>query len=410
MKYNRLNWSLLGTFFLFMSIVLSACNDEPSSNDFGIDPGEPLNINPPAGPYDEPDLTISNDEMDVCKSLQKFENRLFAEVCSQAGHDNCIISPLGVELALISILNTTTDENMAKEIKHFMELDNYSMSLINKCVSNLIKQLYEADPFHTDVTMGNLISISETYLQELDPNFEKFYSNRFFGKMTFDVNIKGFSLTNNLSISGHAYESLISENNTISEFTNFDNSKSMVEMMNSTYRNTVFKDAAETDKFKLLRLYIGAVKYQLTYVLPSDNSNLNELCNSMDDVRTSKVCLLAGGSYKIQVPSLDLVTSCSIAPILKAMGLTTIFTPNEAKFNKILKQASYISNMQQTINIKFDNQKMDKINDYLRIDWCIDNSDILPLLPRGDFIANKPFVFYVNGPVSCLFMGKIEKM
>ncbi len=169
-----------------------------------------------------------------------------------------------------------------------------------------------------------------------------------------------------------------------------------VEMMHDEIKNVSYY---EDDDWQVIALPYKDGDLRMVVFLPKNRSYLPEL-NETTFARV--LSNMENRKMDVYLPKIELFCSYNLIPLMKKMGINTLFDPNEANLTGISDDPLYISVMRQKSFVKVD----EKGTEAAAVTVAVGR---LALAPSSIFMANHPFLFFIVDRESglILFAGRV---
>ncbi len=342
---------------------------------------------------------------------------------------NYFVSPLSLNIALGMLLNGA-DGSTKTEIENVLNLGN-NQQANNEIYQNLIENLPNADAkvsnkIANSVWYRNDFSVEKPFLTDLQKYFyatvmaEDFANPNTVKKInqwaSDNTNAKitkvleeitdgqVMFLMNALYFKGDWTKPFDTKSTQDATFTNLNGSNKVVKMMYMTDKLRYTKRA----NYQAVELPYGNGNYNMTILLPSHDSNVNELITKLNASEWSSMAAdLKEQKIMLSLPKFTLEYEIKLNNILSAMGMPTAFS-DAANLSKISPPAG-------KLNVGFVKQ-----NTYVGVDEkgteaaAVTTIGVeLTSLPNyPEFFVNRPFIFVIHEKSSntILFTGKMVNM
>lgn len=355
--------------------------------------------------------------------------QIFKEQIKENKDENVLISPVNVNLALSTMLNSTNGITK-NEIKSKFKFTFQSDDELNLRIKNLIDAIKNSSTY-VNFELANAILTKDNL--NVESNFKLKIENNFgfkvFLKTLFDVSTsdeinlwfktktKGifdqliafldpnsnFNIYNSSVFSGD-WKFKFTTDPIVKTFYNENKLNGALFYMNikdSTIISTV------NDLYTAFDLTYANNKYAMTVILPNENSNLKELISNFSV--SSYFQMLSSMTAKhsdITIPKFNLKGDLDIKLHLKKLGINKAFD-SEGDFSLITKlKGFFISSINHKTYLKIDDKGL-KLSSDLTAD--IDFSDFKTALK---LTVNKPFIVVIRDvkTKTILYYGKVSKL
>jgi len=357
----------------------------------------------------------------------QFSANVYTEVLTHAS-GNFLICPLSVEIVL-GLMKTGAKGRTAQQISKglhliddpenllqaFSELlpilqlnENYTLSSANKMY---IKNGLEINPefkntaaniFDTDIQ-----NISFERKQHASSKINKWVKEKTQGKVK--NLIKPAALSKNTT--SILINAMYFKGTWLKSFDQVATRKGPFYLNNKHYVNVAMMEI--TDHFfyfenselnaKFLEMFYEGYDITMTFVLPNDKEGLALLESRIEDVLSLTRHPYEWEVIEVQVPRFKIETTIKFKLILQALGIREPFQDN-ADFSGITLNAEYlkINELVQKTFIEIDEKGTTAATALAEsIDEVITGS-----VPRKQFIADHPFMYYLSSSAGIMFVGR----
>ncbi|XP_021200831.3 antichymotrypsin-2 isoform X3 [Helicoverpa armigera] len=184
-----------------------------------------------------------------------------------------------------------------------------------------------------------------------------------------------------------------------------DKTISLPTMKQSAYFN--YGESQELDA-KLLEMPYEGDKSSLLIVLPNEIDGLDSLLNKLKDpaVLRKAVDSMYNAKVDVSMPKFKIETKIDLADVLKKMSIEKLFTPGQARLDKLLKESQnlFVSGATQKayIDVNEEGAEAAAANEF-------GIAYLSAMIPEQlTFNADHPFVFYLMERNNILFSGVIQ--
>nr|ADT63775.1 serpin [Helicoverpa armigera] len=184
-----------------------------------------------------------------------------------------------------------------------------------------------------------------------------------------------------------------------------DKTISLPTMQQSAYFN--YGESQELDA-KLLEMPYEGDKSSLLIVLPNEIDGLDSLLNKLKDpaVLRKAVDSMYNAKVDVSMPKFKIETKIDLADVLKKMSIEKLFTPGQARLDKLLKESQnlFVSGATQKayIDVNEEGAEAAAANEF-------GIAYLSAMIPEQlTFNADHPFVFYLMERNNILFSGVIQ--
>ena len=364
------------------------------------------------------DISLSDDERQLVESNNDFAFRLFSQA---RGEKSSIMSPLSITYAL-GMMNNGAAGQTQQEINNVLGFGEAGADGINNFCRKMLTEAPTLDK-ETTAEIANTIYVNSGIGYELQPDFvEKantyydatptaldFYDDATIGiinqwgnehthgmipsivnENTFNRQATSY-LLNALYFKG-AWVNKFDKENTCDEAFN---GGANVPMM---HQKEEF-DYTENDLYQAVRLYYGNKAYLMTIFLPSESKTIADVLAAINGKNWQFRCY---DEYivDLKMPRIKTETDINLVPVMKALGMSTAFTP-AAEFPYFGNQSFFIDDMFQKAVIDLDEEGTKAA--------AITYVDGATSVPREvNFHANRPFFYIISeqSTGSIFFIGQ----
>lgn len=337
---------------------------------------------------------------------------------------NVFISPLSLHIALGMILNGANRQT-AQEIQKTLKLDAQTLAEANTTYQNLMKNLPTVDPGVT-VTLANSVWNRNTF--PIETSFQDILKKTFKADVSaenFDdpatvgkINAWASQKTNGKipkvidQIQRNDVMFLLNALYFKGDWkTQFDPSKTMDSPFNLATGGTtnvkmmrlenIFRQAFRST-YTAIELPYGSDKYAMTVLLPSQNTTIDALINSLSSNDWAQLQKdMTPGEIDFGLPKFTLSYEIKLNNALSALGMPTAFT-DRADFTKInAKGGLTLSFVKQNTFVAVDEKGTEAA--------AVTTGGVSTTSARIPILCDRPFVFVIHEKTSgtVLFVGKI---
>ncbi len=397
---------------LLVPLILSCENDESG----------------PEFPTEEKEIILSAESIEMVSSDNQFGIEFFKEIIAIEPDKNLMISPLSLSQALLMTYNGAAGSTK-NAFEETLFLNNLTTEEINQAQKDLVEALLEVDPGIT-ISVANSIWCREGL--SVKPEFIKVNQNYYDAEVReelFDqstVNLINSWVNNKTngkiddiidSIDPLTVMFLINavyfKGNWKFEFSEENTVNNDFYLSNGNTIETPFMNQEVTanvmyhDIFQMLELPYGRGNYSMLILLPGDGKSIHDIIEELDTENYDEWLLnLQERNVEVSIPKFKFKYEKKLNDLLKSMGLSVAFDPDNADFSNISEALElYISKVKHKTFIEV-NEKGTEAAAVTIVD--INTTNAGPTYPK--FIANKPFLFVIREKYtnSILFMGKVE--
>lgn len=381
---------------------------------------------------------VNDIEDDLVNSNNEFAFHLYDELISSEGDNNVFICPTSISLALSMTYNGADGETKAA-MADALKFKGMSLEKLNEENLKLKSILENADK---DVTLEIANSIWARKGIEFKTDFmerNKDYYGAHVETLDFTASkapktingwvkeathekIEGIVgdnidpatvmfLINAIYFNGDWTRPFDAKNTTKDIFTNYDSSKSDVDMMYQTDRFRYFEDG----KFQAIALPYGEERLSMYIFLPDESSTLPDFLENLTLDNWSR--WMDHFEFKegnIGLPRIELEYEQSLNEVLKAMGMGVAFDRGKADFGLMYERDKsseniFIGNVQHKTYLAIDEEGTEAAG-VTSVEMKIESAPIEE--DKFDMIVNRPFFFTIQDDDTgvILFMGSITEM
>lgn len=411
---------LISIVMLATAIFLSGCT---ADNEPGIENGKF-----PKGP----NLSDFRDsEWKIYDFSSKFMSAASNYWQTECVDENTMLSPLGASITLAMLANGASQESKT-EILNAFEIDDSGLERLNKAMQNICRDL----PHNVKgsvITMANglwlydILSIDSDYSKKLNDIFNTSID-------TFDNQTSGITKINswvNKNTNGLINKLLSDDNNellmlianvlymnaswkddfkesSMRNFTNADNSVSLVEMMSGNQEIDTFFETS--DGSRMFTIGYADNNISLTIYIPSEKNSddisdfekLNSITYFSQDMTPGS------GTTMLTMPKFSFNTDNNLKPILRLMGVNALFE------SESLTSINYSSG--EAASIDFFRQKMRLDVDEKGCAVAVvtyagfDGASLPPAPVPNQITIDRPFLFKIEAYGLPLLEGRVVKL
>lgn len=372
-------------------------------------------------------IVLTKSQQEIVKGNNDFAFELFEEILEAKPDVNATFSPLGVTLAMGMVNNGACGET-GREISSVMGFGS-DRAAVNDFCKLISEKVVSADKTST-VGIANAV-ISNSKYPELKRDFRKAVEEVYeanVSRMDFSKDdvlgiINGwcsdkthkmipsildkisaddiFYAMNALYFKGQWKEKFDPAKTIKSEFTLLDSSTKMVDMMS---QENEFP-AIETDKFKALCLPFGNGAFEMHFILPVGDEDIEDIVDALSQEKWQTIkSSLQSKTVDIRLPKFDISSSLDLIPQLRDLGIRRAFDVGADLTDMSDVSDLYISIVRQNARIMVDEQgaKAAAVT-------IVGGEMMAPAPPeKMTFHADHPFFFTISeSSTGCiLFMGQ----
>ena len=329
---------------------------------------------------DNRDVNLTSAEKQIVNSSQQFGLKLFKEINKTEGDKNIFISPLSVSTAFGMALNGAGGQTY-DDIKSVLNLFGGSQDEINIAYKNLNALLTGLDPkvifenansiwYRQNFTFEqSFFDVNQNYFNALvsgldfsDPGSVNIINNWVNEKTKGKINRIIYSISpydvmyliNAIYFKGtwlYRFDSTATKQDNF-----FVTPSSNVTCMMMNQKDTLNYYAS--GELQAVELPYGNGGFNMVIILPSSNTDINDLINRTDEnFLESLLADMKKSQVNLWVPKFELEYKIEISKILIDMGMTSAFDPSTADFTKARKEKDiFISGVLHKTYIKVDEE------------------------------------------------------
>ncbi len=399
-------------YLLLIPLIISCENDESR----------------PEFPTEEKEIILSPESIEMVSSDNQFGIEFFKEIIAIEPDKNLMISPLSLSQALLMTYNGAAGDTKSA-FEETLFLNNLTAEEINQAQKDLVESLLEVDPGIT-ISIANsiwckeglsvkpeFITVNQNYYdaevrEELfDQNtidlINSWVNNKTNGKIDEIIDsidpLTVMFLINAVYFKGN-WKFEFSEENTVDNDFYLSNGNTIETpfMNQEVTANVMYHDI-----FQMLELPYGRGNYSMLILLPGDGKSIHDIIEELDTENYDEWLLnLQERNVEVSIPKFKFKYEKKLNDLLKPMGLSVAFDPDNADFSNISEALElYISKVKHKTFIEV-NEKGTEAAAVTIVGINTTSAD--PTYPK--FIVNKPFLFVIREKYtnSILFMGKVE--
>ena len=346
-------------------------------------------------------------------------------------NDNFVVSPLSATLAL-NMAAMGTDEGSATE-QELLNLFGYGS--INELKDDSKKLMAELDREDGTITVNNSVWVSdkletlkEDYTQELSDVLSAESFNTDLTSADFVNGLNGWvnentnglipqllsqpldesarlALVNTLYFNNewqYKFESYATRDN---EFYGSNGTETVPTMHNSM----LYLNYGEGNKLKSLTLPYRDGSVMNIYLPKNEDESIAEIISELTPVQLTEELEMKREEklVNIALPKFECDYSGSLIEMLKLLGVSEAFDPNNAQFGKISDEQLYISEVIQAARIICDEKGTEAAAATMIV--AAEGCAVIEEDPPIEFIADRPFMYEIKSPSGeTLFMGVIQ--
>lgn len=397
---------------LLIPLIISCENDESG----------------PEFPTEEKEIVLSTESIEMVSSDNQFGIEFFKEIIAIEPDKNLMISPLSLSQALLMTYNGAAGDTKSA-FEETLFLNNLTTEEVNQAQKDLVEALLEVDP-SIIISIANsiwfreglpvkpeFITVNQNYhdaevREELfDQNtvnlINSWVNDKTNGKIDEIIDsidpLTVMFLINAVYFKGNWKFEFDEENTVDNDFYLSNGNTIEVPFMNREVTASVMY----YDIFQMLELPYGRGNYSMLILLPNNGKSVNDVIEELDTESYNEWLLnLQESNVEVSIPKFKFKYEKKLNDLLKSMGLSVAFDPDNADFSNISEALElYISKVKHKTFIEV-NEKGTEAAAVTVVSINTTSAD--PTYPK--FIANKPFLFVIREKYtnSILFMGKVE--
>lgn len=415
---------LLFAMMLSLPLVITSCqkNDGISSTN-----EENSSLN-----NERKDIVLSRTEQQLVDENVKFAFSFFNKMNEQETEKaNWLVSPLSASIAL-SMTANGADGNTLTQIQDVLDFKGFQMEEINSYYNRIIGELIALDNT-TKFNLANSVWLHNDF--NLYDSFIKTNKEKYDAQVT-SLDLRSplaleainhwsaqqtenlipviidklpenmiFCILNSLYFKG-GWESEFKESATVDElFTCADGKQSKVKMMR---QKKVFWSCVN-DIFTLAEFPYGNGAFSMVVLLPNEESTLEESLQTFTAEYWTESMQMKGKELDVHFPRFELKYEADLINVMKSLGITDIFNPENANLSKMTSDDIYINLLKQSAYIKTNEKGTEAASTTI----VGGNITMAPsTFEKINFNMNRPFVFLIKEKSTgvILFMGKVTEL
>ena len=367
-------------------------------------------------------------EKQLVQSGNEFGLKLFRQINESEQDKDIFISPLSVSMALGMTLNGANGSTF-DAMKSTLALEELDQTQINESYKSLIELLSQLDP-KVAFSLANSIWYRQEFPVEQDfVDVNQSYFDAVVSKLDFrspdavqtinrwvDDKTKGkidkivdqitdenvMFLINAIYFKGTWTYEFDKDKTKDDQFTVSTGSTVPVKMMVQEGSFNYF----ENEDLQAVDLPYGDGDFSMLVVLPRGGTTTDAIINQLSDVKWSEwIGGLATQRGKLEMPRFTLEYKLSLNDVLKSLGMSIAFDPQQANFSKISKDAElFISDVLHKTFVEVNEEGTEAA--------AVTSVTIsVTSIGGGGFVmrVDRPFLFFIreNRSGTILFMGEI---
>jgi serine protease inhibitor len=377
-----------------------------------------------------PVRSLTKGEARVSQSTSAFGWALFRQIAETHAHDNIVLSPLSVSMALGMTLNGAKGETwmqMRETLKH----ESAEQAEINAGYRGLIDVLRSMDPRVT-TTIANSVwardgfpvlpTFTDTLRSFFDADTRTLDFRRSDAADIINAWVKSNTggripsivtppipeemvmyLINAIHFKGlwkHRFDPSMTTDAT---FIDINGKQSTVKMMSR--RMTV--NYVETAEFTAADIPFGWDRYRMAVIVPRNNEALRLLERTLDhgEFRSRVLAGMNESEIELQIPRFTMEDERTLNAALSALGMPLAFDPHQADFTRINPDGGlYISGVRHKTWIKVDEEGAEAA--------AATSVEIGIVSMPPTLRADKPFLFVIHeqNTGAILFIGRVASI
>lgn len=398
---------------ILLSVILVSCEKDD---------------NGPEYPTEEKEIVLSVNSKDMVSSDNQFGIEIFKRMLNADKDKNLMISPLSISQALLMTYNGA-DGDTKKAFEETLFLNDLTIEEVNQSAQELVEALLEVDPsviidiansiwYRDEYTIKpEFIQVNEDYynaeVQQLVFNDEAvdiinaWVKDKTNGKIEEIIDsidpMTLMFLINAVYFKGN-WKYQFEESNTVNgEFTLSSGSKITVPFMHQLITANVMNH----DDFTILDLPYGRGNFSMFIILPDEDKTIDDVLELWNNDTYNQWLndFTEVGELDVVIPKFKFAYEKALNEVLKNMGLTLAFDPDQADFSNIIENMQlYISKVKHKTFIEV-NEKGTEAAAVTSVEISFTSVN-----PSSQFIADRPFLFVIREKYtnSMLFMGRVE--
>ncbi len=384
--------------------------------------------NGPEYPTEEKEIVLSVNSKDMVSSDNQFGIEIFKRMLNADKDKNLMISPLSISQALLMTYNGA-DGDTKKAFEETLFLNDLTIEEVNQSAQELVEALLEVDPsviidiansiwYRDEYTIKpEFIQVNEDYynaeVQQLVFNDEavdiinawvKDKTNDKIEEIIDEIDpMTLMFLINAVYFKGN-WKYQFEESNTVNgEFTLSNGSKITVPFMHQLITAKVMGH----DDFTILDLPYGRGNFSMFIILPDEDKTIDDVLELWNNDTYNQWLndFTEVGELDVVIPKFKFAYEKALNEVLKNMGLTLAFDPDQADFSNIIENMQlYISKVKHKTFIEV-NEKGTEAAAVTSVEISFTSVN-----PSSQFIADRSFLFVIREKYtnSILFMGRVE--
>lgn len=420
-------------FYLCMGLAMTAAMTACDSND------EPEPVFP------APPVIEKSIEQGLNDASIRISNAA-ASVWNDNTDENNIISPLSMSMLLGMTANACTDD-ACSEIMELFGLHAADLPLLNRNMADILTTSHDMP--ESALLFSNSMWLSDKYKfsTNLNETVEKYYNataqhadlNSQSGadiisewvnqdiknKMEYSYSVSPMQDVNFMELSMLYFkadwmEKFDKKNTTKKQFKNYDSSKSMVDMMESS-QEVAYAETERGDRFA--KLYYKNRNITMSVYLPADPADIDALSDfsaiyayTFPELNGSYFQNIGkyfqtSGDISITMPLFELKRDINLKKVAEAVGINSIFETGESFAPGIIPNDSetplaYLTDMDQVIDLTVNEDGAEiKV-----VSSGKDKGDMAPGPVAGPLVLDRPFQFMVSAYGTVIAVGRIMKL
>lgn len=411
--------------FLIAASSIAACSDS--------EPVTPAKEKEEEGSSRYEWIELSRTEKDIVSKQMVFSVDFFEKIAAEK-HENFMVSPLSVSMAMSMLANGAQGETL-DEIVNTLGFEGMDMDSVNTFNKRLVAELASADK-SVKLSLANSIWIDSSF-----PVYESFISDNRneYGAEIFNVELTtentrrsinkwasdktnglipeflkttledpSIFLMNALYFKGTWTEKFDKALTAEGDFYNADGTTGHPMMMKSA-PDYPFIGGYDDNGASWASLWYGNGAYELVLILPDRNVTLADYLKVMDKkiIYDFTYGVWDACEGTIILPKFELSNELKLKDIMNSLGIRKAFVDGTADFSLISEKPLFLKDIKQDTRIMFSEEGTEAA----AVTGVKGDGMCLPL-PSTDLTFDRPFAFMIRESTtkSILFMGCVNKL
>lgn len=376
------------------------------------------------------EISLTEEETVINRSGNQFAFNLFRQLSSSDSTENLFVSPFSISSALGMVSNGASGSTY-QEITQVMQIPDSLASALNTYHLKLTDGLPRLDSSVTvkianSIWLNKEVKVKKQFIQKnstayravsqqldfsMPESIDKInewvsrQTEGYIPEIISNLNPNQLMVLANCLYFQAKWEKPFDESDTHTEaFFCAGNTKQKVEMMHQMasfpYRRN--------DYFEMATFPYGNGSYAMTVLLPHTNKSWKDCMNALNGKNWETWMTDSVGKVLLDVklPKLVLNNKYQMKPVLSAMGMSNVFTPN-ADFSALTVEQAYIGDVVHASYLEL-NERETKASAATALTVNL-QSEWVPIDPVIPFHANRPFLLIIHetGNHTILFIGKV---